>query len=84
MSNKDINWQIQARMVTIKLMDGSTVKGKINLQKHNDDTVTQRVSEMFTKHQDPFVVVFAATFLGVPDRVIIINKRNILWVSPDD
>ena len=39
---------------------------------------------MFTKHQDPFVVVFEATFEGVSDRVVFINKRNILFVSPDD
>ncbi|MGA7579102.1 MAG: hypothetical protein ACLQUW_14170 [Desulfobaccales bacterium] len=84
MSDRDSNREIQASWVSIRLVDGSMVKGKINLQKHKDDSVTQRVSEMFTKHQDPFVVVFEATLEGVSDRVVVINKRSILFVSPDD
>ncbi len=84
MSDRDSNREIQASWVSIRLVDGSMVKGKINLQKHKDDSVTQRVSEMFTKHQDPFVVVFEATFEGVSGRVVIINKHNVIWVSPDD
>jgi len=84
MPDKESNREIEARKVTIRLMDGSLVKGKINLHKHEDESVVQRESEMFTKHQDPFVVVFEATLEGRSDRVVIINKRNILWVSPDD
>jgi hypothetical protein len=84
MSDKDSNREIEVRKVTIKLVDGSLVKGKINLDKHKDESIIQRTSEMFTKHQDPFVVVFEATFEGVSDRVVIINKRNIIWVSPAD
>ncbi|MGD0216722.1 MAG: hypothetical protein ABSC45_04310 [Desulfobaccales bacterium] len=84
MSDKDSNREIQARKVTIRLVDGSLVRGKINLHKHTGEGIIQRPSEMFTKHQDPFVVVFEATFEGVSDRVVFINKRNILFVSPDD
>ena len=84
MSDKDSSREIQARKVTIKLTDGSLVKGKINLHKHKDESTIQRESEMFTKHQDPFVVVFEATFQGLCDRVVIVNKRNILWVLPED
>jgi hypothetical protein len=84
MSDKDSNREIQARKVTIRLVDGSLVKGKINLHTRKDESIIQRPSEMFTKHQDPFVVVFEATFEGVSDRVVFINKRNILFVSPDD
>jgi len=84
MSEKDSSREIQDRKVTIRLVDGSLVKGKINLHKHKDESIIQRPSEMFTKHQDPFVVVFEATFEGVSDRVVFINKRNILFVSPDD
>ncbi len=84
MSAKDSNGEMQARKVTIRLVDGSLVKGKINLHKCKDESIIQRVSEMFTKHQDPFVVVFEATFEGVSGRVVIINKHNVIWVSPDD
>ncbi len=84
MPDKESNRELQTKKVTIRLVDGSWVKGKINLHKHKDESITERVSEMFTRHQDPFVVVFEATLEGRSDRVVIINKRNILWVSPDD
>jgi len=74
--------KIEARRVTIKLADGSLIKGKINLR--HDEAIIQRVSEIFTRHPDPFLVVFEATFEGKSDRVLVINKHNILWVSPED
>jgi len=74
--------KIEARKVTVKLVDGSLIKGKVNL--HKDETIIQRASEIFTRHQDPFVVVFEATFEGKSGRVMVINKKNIVWVSPEE
>jgi hypothetical protein len=74
--------KIEARRVIIKLADGSLIKGKINLRQ--DEPIIQRASEIFTRHPDPFVVIFEATFEGKSDRVMVINKYNIFWVSPDD
>jgi len=34
--------------------------------------------------QDSFLVVFDATFEGQGGRVLIINKQNIIWASPED
>lgn len=82
MSVEENRRKIEARRVTIKLVDGSLIKGKINLRQ--DEAIIQRVSEIFTRHPDPFLVIFEATFEGMSDRVIVINKHNILWVSPDD
>lgn len=82
MSVKIISRKIDARKVTIKLMDGSLVRGKINL--HHDEHLIERVSEVFTQIDTPFVVVFEATFEGRADRVMVVNKANILWVSPDE
>jgi hypothetical protein len=42
------------------------------------------VSDIFTKLTDPFIVVFDATAEGKSGRVLILNKRNIAWVSPED
>jgi len=81
-SVEEDRWKIEARKVTIKLADGSLIRGKINLRQ--DETVIQRVSEIFTRHPAPFLVIFEATFEGMTDRVMVINKHNILWVSPDD
>jgi hypothetical protein len=82
MSVKIISRRIDARKVTIKMVDGSLVQGKVNL--YHDEAVIQRVSDIFTKLADPFIVVFEATAEGRSGRVIILNKRNIAWVSPED
>jgi hypothetical protein len=82
MSIKVITRKVNARKVSIKMVDGSLVHGKVNI--YHDEEVVQRVSDIFTKVSDPFVVVFDVTEDGKSGRVLIINKRNIAWVSPED
>ena len=82
MSVKIISRRIDARKVTIKMVDGSLVQGKINML--NPGEGDQRVSDIFTKGSDPFIVVFDATAEGRSGRVLVLNKRNIAWVSPED
>jgi len=82
MSVKVISRRIDARKVTIKMVDGSLIQGKVNV--YHDEEVVQRVSDIFTKITDPFIVVFDATAEGKSGRVLIMNKRNIAWVSPED
>ena len=82
MSVKIITRKLEARELTIKLVDGSLVKGKINL--HHDEHMIQRVSEIFTQVMEPFLVVFDATFEGQIGRVLVINKQNIIWASPEN
>jgi Family of unknown function (DUF6812) len=82
MSVKIVSRRLEARKVTIKMVDGSLVQGKVNLL--NDESVVQRVSDIFTKVADPFIVVFDATAEGKSGRVLILNKRNIAWAAPED
>ncbi|HLD47678.1 MAG TPA: hypothetical protein VJA64_07630 [Desulfobaccales bacterium] len=82
MSIKVITRKINARKVSIKMVDGSLVHGKVNI--YHDEEVVQRVSDIFTKVSDPFVVVFDVTAEGKNGRVLVINKRNIAWVSPEE
>ncbi len=82
MSFKVISRRIDGRKVSIKMVDGSLVQGQVNV--YQDEETVQRVSEIFTKLADPFVVVFDATAEGKSGRVLILNKRNIAWVSPED
>jgi len=82
MSVKIISRRIEARKVSIKMVDGSLVQGKVNLL--HDEAVVQRVSDIFTKRADPFIVLFDATAEGKGGRVLILNKRNIAWVSPEE
>ena len=82
MSVKVISRRIDARQVSIKMVDGSLVRGKVNI--FQGEEVVQRVSDIFTKVSDPFVVLFDVIAEGKNGRVLIINKSNIAWVSPDD
>jgi hypothetical protein len=82
MTVRIISRRIDARKVTIKLVDGSLVQGKVNLL--NNEESIQRVSDIFTKLTDPFVVIFDVTAEGRSGRVLILNKRNVAWVSPEE
>ena len=82
MSVRIISRRLDAREVAIKLVDGSMVKGKINM--FHDEGMVQRVSDIFTKIDDPFIVLFDATVEGKTGKVCILNKQNIVWVSPED
>ncbi len=82
MSLKIISRKLNPKSVTLKMMDGSLVKGKINL--HHDEAQVQRVSDIFTRIGDPFLVVFDAATEGELGKVLIINKRSVLWASPED
>ena len=89
---------MEERRAAIKLEDGSLVKGKINILaepahehhdfflKHSEDRGAYygRISDIFTKGKNPFIVVFDAVVEGQADRILIINKNKILWVSPED
>ena len=52
MSVKVITRKVNARNVSIKMVDGSLVHGKVNV--YHDEEVVQRVSDIFTKVTDPF------------------------------
>ena len=82
MSVKVISRRIDARNVTIKMEDGDLVQGKINLFAGED--VVQRVSDIFTKVSDPFIVVFDAVAEDKSGQVLILNKRNIVWIEAED
>jgi Family of unknown function (DUF6812) len=82
MSVRIISRNREAREVSLKLVDGSLVKGKVNMC--NDEACIQRVSELFTRVSEPFIVVFDATVEGKTGQVLILNKRNIIWAAPEN
>jgi AAA+ ATPase superfamily predicted ATPase len=72
--------EFQARYVkvAIKLIDGTILNGKVNLSSK------QRVSDLFTKSSNPFIVVVGALSKDTEDKIMFINKNHIIWVEPDD
>ena len=66
------------RNISIRTIDGSTILGKVNLG------IKERVSDLFTKTENPFIVVFDAEHRDGSGKVLFVNKNNIVWVEPED
>lgn len=77
-----ITRRLEPRPVTMKLTDGSVIKGQVNL--YYEEMVLNRVSDLFTRDKDPFIVVFQAKMEGKKDKVVIVNKQHIIWILPED
>ena len=82
MDVKIISRRREPRTVTLKLTDGSLVRGQVNL--YHEEMVLNRVSDLFTRDKDPFLVVFGALMEGLTNQVLIVNKQNIIWIAPED
>jgi hypothetical protein len=77
MPMENISKVLKPAEVSIKTLDGTVIKGKVNLAHEN------RVSDLFTKTDAPFIVVFDADFLGSPKKkVLVLNKQHIVWAEP--
>ena len=74
----DVDKTLRAQPVTIRCTDGSIIKGKVNLKHEN------RVSDLFTKIEEPFIVVFDVVAQGQKGPAIAINKQIIAWVLLGD
>ena len=64
--------------VTIRTLDGSVLQGKINLG------LKKRVSDVFTKSTEPFIVLFDAAYTGGSGKVFVVNKAHIVWIEPEE
>lgn len=70
--------EMNAQSVLIKLLDGTTVKGKTNMGPHN------RLSDCLNRVEDPFLVVFEVSIQGQTGKVLFINKNQIMWAMPTE
>jgi hypothetical protein len=68
----------QYRQITIKTTDGATLSGKVNIG------IKERLSDLFTKDEGKFVILFGVEQLGAPGKVFFINKRHIVWAEPEE
>ncbi len=72
--------QIKREAVKMKLSDGSMIYGEVNLLSEGG---VNRLSDMFTKGESPFIVVFnATTKQGREGLTYVVSKAHIIWVSP--
>ena len=76
-TSKD-TYKKEYKNITIRTTDGSTLLGKINLG------IKDRVSDLFTKTENPFIVLFDAEHSSGSGKTLFVNKNNIVWVEPED
>jgi hypothetical protein len=78
MQDSKDTYKKEYRNITIRTTDGSTLLGKVNIG------IKERVSDMFTKTDNPFIVLLDAEHKDGSGKVLFVNKRNIVWVEPGD
>ncbi len=66
------------RMLTIKTADGEIIQGSVNIASK------ERVSDMFTKGDNSFIVLTNVIFKDCEIKTLIVNKNHILWAEPED
>ena len=77
-SKQDICTKTDYKKITVKTSDGSTIQGKITVSSN------QRVSDIFTKSEAPFIVMVDVSYRDGVGKILFVNKRHILWVEPED
>jgi glucose/arabinose dehydrogenase len=75
--SKDV-YKKEYRAVRIKTTDGVTLEGRVNIG------IKARVADLFTKTDDPFIVLSDVERKGGGKTVLFVNKNNIVWVEPED
>jgi hypothetical protein len=70
--------KITESLVSVKTVDGSLLRGKINL---GDE---KRVSDIFTKSINTFIVLTNVSSQSVESKVMIVNKNHIVWIEPEE
>lgn len=83
-SNSDENHpgMVKSREIVIKMSDGSTIKGQIELNGYCGSGV-EGVSDFFLNSTDQFIVVFN-TSASVSKKTILINKSHVVWAVPSE
>lgn len=71
-------FKMEAKRITVKTADGSTLVGKINIG------LKERVSEIFTKTENQFIVLFDAEHANAMGKTFFINKNQIVWAEPEE
>jgi hypothetical protein len=78
MEERKDTYKKEYKDITIRTTDGSTLLGKVNIG------IKERVSDLFTKTEKPFIVLFDAEHRDGSGKVLFVNKNNIVWVEPAD
>jgi len=69
---------VDERTVKIVTIDGTQINGLVNKKG------LERTSDMFTKDDSPFIIVYNVSAKGHENKVLAVNKNQIIWAELDD
>ena len=78
MEERRDHYKTEYKKITVRTIDGSTLLGKVNIG------IKERVSDLFTKTENPFIVLLDAEHKDGSGKVLIVNKNHIVWAEPDE
>jgi len=78
LKHKLLKYKPVYKTISIKTVDGSIIKGKVNI------AGKERVSEVFTSSNKPFIVMVDVKLKSGIAGKLFVNKRHIVWVEPKD
>jgi hypothetical protein len=78
MNQTDTEFLADYKRVTVKLIDGTILDGRINILPH------KRVSDFINSREKAFVIMIESSSLEVTDKIVFINKSKVAWVEPED
>lgn len=88
MSNNDIaGREVKARIIRLRLVDGTQVNGQINI---NREQGYNRLSDLIANDQGPFLILYnvmvhhSNSDHPISHKTLFINKEHILWAEPDE
>jgi len=86
--DKDIiGKDVKARIIRLRLVDGTQVNGQININREQD---YDRLSDLISNDRDPFLILYnvmvhhGAIDNPIRHKTLFINKDHILWAEPDE
>ena len=78
MEDRKDQYKTQYKNITIRTTDGKTLIGKVNIG------LKERVSDLFTKTDNPYIIMLNAEHKDGSEKVMIVNKNHIIWAEPEE
>ena len=87
MSEQDLNKEVKNRIIRIKLVDVSSINGRVNINRNDG---FNRVSDLINSAHEPFLILVDATIYeeGLENpmkyKTMLVNKKHVLWATPEE
>ncbi len=74
----DEQYVLDESTITIVTTDRTQIKGVVNKKGF------KRTSDLFTEDDSPFIIVYKAIAKGQENKVLAVNKNQIIWAELED